>query len=164
MIFADILFYFLIILGFYLVFISYWLASFALCPALVERCRERFELQPVSCVFIGLLSSAPFLLLGGGLLRLMGNGIFQGIGLLFLSTFAFGAFVGSAGLAFQIGRGLANLSDEGQRWRQVLRGGVVLGLMFLLPVIGWFFTMPVAFIGGFGAFVMSYGFRTLQKP
>ena len=38
--------------------------------------------------------------------------------------------VGSAGLAAQIGTGLASPADQTQSWRRVLRGGIVLGLTF----------------------------------
>ena len=41
MIFADILMWFLLVLGAYLTFLSYWLAAHALFPRFVESCRAR---------------------------------------------------------------------------------------------------------------------------
>jgi hypothetical protein len=42
--------------------------------------------------------------------------------------------------------------DERQPWRRVLRGGAVLGLTFVLPLIGWFLVLPVSLLMGVGCY------------
>jgi hypothetical protein len=63
---------------------------------------------------------------------------------------------GSAGLCLRLGKGLVNPNDEGQPWLRVKRGGIVLGLMFIFPLLGWFFVFPVAFFSGIGAAFLAW--------
>ncbi|MFT6381637.1 MAG: hypothetical protein ACJAXZ_003129 [Akkermansiaceae bacterium] len=41
------------------------------------------------------------------------------------------------------------------------RGGIVLGLMFIFPVLGWFLVFPVAVFSGIGTAFL--GWRELKK-
>jgi hypothetical protein len=61
------------------------------------------------------------------------------------------ALVGSAGLADKIGAGLASPVDVDQPWRRVLRGGTVLALLFIVPLLGWFAVLPLTLASGLGA-------------
>jgi hypothetical protein len=61
------------------------------------------------------------------------------------------AHTGVSGLATSIGRRLASPLDEQRPWRSTLRGGVVLELTFLLPILGWFVIQPASIIIGSGA-------------
>lgn len=153
MIMADILFWTLIVIGFYIAFISYWLLTEALFPAMVERCRERYATTPVRCTLLGLVVAAPLLTGAVALVSRMGNPILQigGFGIVVL-IMLFG-LMGSAGLCRQIGQGLASAQDNAQPWRKVWRGGLVLGLTFILPIIGWFAVLPWTLISGFGVFL-----------
>ncbi len=153
MIMADILFGALIVIGFYIAFISYWLFTEALFPSMVEKCRERYATTPVRCTLLGLVVAAPLLTGAFALAAHMGNPILQigGIGLVVLIVL-FG-LVGSTGLCRQIGQGLSSPQDNAQPWRKVWRGGLVLGITFILPVIGWFAVLPWTLISGFGVFL-----------
>ena len=62
------------------------------------------------------------------------------------------AFAGSAGLALRIGR---NLSGAASPWHQCLRGGVMLGLVFITPFLGWGFLLHAGLASGFGAFLLA---------
>jgi hypothetical protein len=62
------------------------------------------------------------------------------------------ALVGSCGLALRVGR---NLSTSGDTWHQVLRGGVMLALVFITPLLGWLFVLPVGLASGFGAVLLA---------
>jgi hypothetical protein len=62
---------------------------------------------------------------------------------------------GVAGLATSIGERLASASDDGQAWRATLRGGVVLELAFLPPILGWFGILPLSMTIGCGASVLA---------
>src|SRR5713226_10242856 len=154
MIVADILMWFLLIAGTYIVFISYWLASQGLFPDFVDRCRQRIKTAPFRQFLLGLALTVPIGAAGFAMLNAPNPKLkFPGAALLLLLVL--GGLVGSAGLAAQIGSGLANPSDPAQPWRRVLRGGMVLGLTFILPVIGWFLILPVSLIIGVGAVLRS---------
>jgi hypothetical protein len=159
MIVADILFYFLIVLGFYLIFLCYWLAAVALFPLLVENCRNKIVRAPFVTGCLGVVLGGPLLIIGFLLVSRMGNGVLQIFGLVILLIYTFFALIGSAGLARHIGLGLSAPVDAIQPWRAVLRGGIVLGITFLLPLVGWFAVLPLTLTLGVGAFIRAYWSR-----
>ena len=59
MIVADILMWFLLIMGTYVIFISYWLAAQALFPELTDRCRLRIKAAPVKQALNELMVDSP---------------------------------------------------------------------------------------------------------
>src|SRR5262245_36301588 len=154
MIVADILMWFLLIMGTYVVFISYWLASRGLFPDFVERCRQRIRTAPFQQFLLGLALAVPVGAGGIALLNAPSPALkFPGAAMLMILVLS--GLVGSTGLAAQIGAGLASPADQTQAWRQVLRGGLVLGLTFILPLVGWFLILPVTLIMGSGAALRS---------
>lgn len=164
MIVADVLMWFLLIVGTYVIFISYWLASQALFPALTERCRQRIKNTPLRRAGAGLALTAPSAA-GGIILLNAPNPALKFAGATILLLLILAGLVGSSGLVAQIGYGLANPSDETQPWRRVLRGGIVLGLTFVFPLIGWFLILPLSLILGIGALAGSLpGPRASLEP
>jgi hypothetical protein len=153
MIMADVLTWFLIIIGALLVFIAHWLGAYGLFPTLVEGASERYGRRPVAATFLGLGVLLPTLVLTTVLTQFGPPGNLAA--LLILTVPVMIALLGSAGLALRVGTGLASPSDAAQPWRRVLRGGIVLALVFLLPVVGWFVVMPWALVSGFGAALMA---------
>jgi hypothetical protein len=153
MIMADVLTWFLLILGALLVFVAHWLGAYGLFPTLVEGCAERYGRRPVAATFLGLGILLPLLVLTTVLSHL--GPPFNVIALLILTVPVMVALLGSAGLVLRVGSGLASPSDAVQPWRRVLRGGIVLALVFLLPVVGWLVIMPWALVSGFGVAVMA---------
>ena len=155
MIMADILLWTLIILGAYGVLVAYWVGAYALFPKLVERCHATYGLRPVASTLVGLLILLPALGLGIAAAKALPHpavqtpviGVLLVVGLLCL--------VGSAGLALRIGSGMASPLDAAQPWRRPLRGGIVLGLTFVMPFLGWFVLLPWTLVSGLGAFVLS---------
>ena len=154
MIMADVLMWLLIILGTYLVIISYWLLSTALFPQMVERCEDRYTRQPIRTILAGLLVVGPLLLLSGA----SGQAALPGLKLLALiaglAPVLVGLF-GSAGFARRVGTGLPSPRDEAEPWRKVWRGGMVLAFTFILPIIGWFFLLPLTLVSGCGAMLLA---------
>src|SRR5260370_8658427 len=69
MIVADILMWFLLIMGTYVIFISYWLAAQALFPELTDRCRQRIKAAPLKQALIGLGWTIPAAAAGIALLN-----------------------------------------------------------------------------------------------
>lgn len=163
MIMADVLTWFLIILGALLVFVAHWLGAYGLFPALVEGSAERYGRRPVAATFLGLAVLLPTLVLTTVLSKLGPAGGL--VALLILTIPVMIALLGSAGLALRVGAGLASPNDTAQPWRRVLRGGIVLALVFLLPVVGWLVVLPWALVSGVGAALMAMrGGRPTAKP
>lgn len=151
------------ILGFVIVFISYWLLAAGLFPRMVARCAQKMGEAPVAATLVGAALFLPLVIGGffgsGKAPNTAGKVFFISIALLALLV----ALLGSSGLALRIGQGLGSARDAAEPWRRVLRGGIVLALTFVLPVLGTFVLMPFAFIIGFGAFVLIV-FRREKQP
>ncbi|MGC6426432.1 MAG: hypothetical protein ACON5H_05475 [Akkermansiaceae bacterium] len=162
---ADVLMGTLIILGFYVSMLSYWLIAYALAPKLVSGSRTSFENTPWKNILVGLLVGTP-IAIAGFLLFAIPNPAFKILGFaVILLPLLMGLF-GSAGLCEKIGQGLSMSHDEGQDWLRVRRGGIVLGLTFIFPLLGWFLVMPVVLISGIGALFLSWraGRREVVAP
>lgn len=155
MIMADVLKYVLLVLGAIVVIVSYWLVSAALFPVIVDRARASYGLRPWRITGVGLLVAIPLLLVGAALLNGAPNGGLKVVGgVLAGIPFVLG-LVGSAGLSERVGRGLVHADDTRSPWRRSLRGGAVLALTFLLPVVGWFVVLPWVLLSGCGATVLA---------
>ncbi|MBA3710340.1 MAG: hypothetical protein H0W83_16140 [Planctomycetes bacterium] len=154
MIMADVLTWFLIISGIYLVVVAYWLAAVALFPASVERCRDLYGRRSVAASLVGAAALVPLAALGA-ITAAIPHPLISGTLLVIALVPVLMALVGSAGLALRIGSGLAGSTAEGMPGRNVLRGGGVLGLTFLLPFIGWFVVLPWALISGLGVALLA---------
>ncbi len=154
MIMADVLKIVLLIVGAQIVFISCWLAAEALFPTLVESARERYRSHPIRISLMGVLALAPLGVLGAALANAP-NPAFKLAGAMVLSVPFLLGLLGSAGLSLHVGYGLPSMADERQPWLRVLRGGIVLVFVFLLPFIGWFFLLPWTLVSGLGAAVSA---------
>jgi len=153
MILADILMYFFLIVGAYIVFNSYWMATQGLFPEFVDTCRDRIRTAPIRRFLFGLAITVPIVAAGIAMLNAPKAWLkFGGAGVLIV-LFLIG-LCGATGIASQIGRGLSTPDDESQSWRRVLRGGGVLGLTFILPFAGWFLVLPMTLMMGVGAAVI----------
>src|SRR4029453_4764613 len=142
---------FLAFLAPFLIFIAHWVVSAGLFPKAVEKFAEVYDRRPIRAFLLGLITYGPIQALGLNANKI-GNG-----GVKFIVIIAtFGslliAFIGTSGLALRIGR---NLSAGSDTWHQVLRGGVMLALVFITPFLGWFFALPIGLVSGFGAFLLA---------
>ena len=161
MIFADILFWFLMVAGAYLALNAYWLAAVALFRPAVERARMTYATRPVAAVLAGLLALLPVALVFIVFAKAAHPGVKLITGGLLMVPLVL-ALIGSAGLADKIGGGLASPVDEIQPWRRVLRGGAVLALLFVVPLLGWFAVFPLTLASGLGALLLPR--RPLSIP
>ena len=152
---ADVFTFLFVILGFVIAFVSYWLLAAGLFPQMVERSSERLGKRPLLSLVLGVITLGPLLAIGGGLSSKGPNGVLKLAGAAIALLPMLAALFGSAGLALRVGAGLRSGRDEADPWRRVLRGGVVLGLSFVLPFVGWFVVLPYTFLAGFGAFLLS---------
>lgn len=151
---ADILKYFLLILGGLLIFVACWLAAEGLFPALVERARGQY-CRPWRLTFAGLAMVALPIAFALLCFQNGNNPLFNIAGIIALGAVLLGGLTGSAGLAKRIGAGLPSPTDETQPWRRVLRGGIVLALTYLLPFIGWMGLTIWTLVTGFAALVFA---------
>ena len=151
---ADVFTFLFVILGFVIAFVSYWLFAAGLFPGMVERSAEQLGKRPIALLLLGAVTLGPLLIIGGQLSGKGPNGGAKLLGAAIALLPMLGALFGSAGLALRIGAGLRSARDESDPWRRVLRGGIVLGLAFVLPLVGTFLVMPYAFFAGFGAFLL----------
>jgi hypothetical protein len=161
---ADVFTVLFIVLGFLIVFVGYWLLSAGLFPHFVERCAERLGRAPVKTTLLGAVTFIPVFSIGLWISSVAPNGGGKSAGLAIALFAALGALLGSAGIALRIGTGLKSARDEQEPWRRVLRGGIVLGLTFVMPFLGTFVVMPLAFLSGFGACVASLMGRPKAAP
>jgi hypothetical protein len=154
MIMADVLKIVFLVVGTLIVLVSYWLAAAALFPRTVARARVAYTERPVRATLLGAAVGGPSVLVGLALLNAP-NGAAKLLGAVVVSTQILLGLLGSAGLGERIGAGLPSAGDAGRPWRAVLRGGIVLSLTFLFPIIGWFGVLPWALTSGVGAALMA---------
>ncbi len=152
---ADVFTFLFSILGFLIVFVGYWLMAFGLFPRQTERCSEQISRAPVKTTLLGAVMLIPLITIGFLISSKAPNAVGKilGVGLVLVALLV--ALFGASGLALRIGQGLKSTRDEQEPWRRVLRGGIVLGLTFVMPFLGTFVLMPFAFIAGFGAIVLA---------
>lgn len=167
MIMADVLKILLLVVGALVVTVSYWLLFEALFPRWVRAAQRAVHVRPVRTFLVGGLSAGPLLLFSLALLNAPGP-VGKFAGSVVAVALVLGGLFGSAGLARLTGEGLPSPLDASQPWRLVLRGGAVLSICCVLPVVGWFCVLPVALVSGFGALV-SAGWqfrrqRTTKRP
>lgn len=164
MIMADVLKYVLLVLGALVVIVSYWLVSAALFPVIVDRARTAYGLRPWRITLVGLAVTVPLLLLGVVLLTGAPNAWLKVLGGVVAGVPFVLGLAGSAGLAERVGHGLVHADDTRSPWRRSLRGGAVLALAFLLPVVGWFVVLPWVLCSGCGATVLAMRTRRGTTP
>ena len=155
MIVADILMWFLLVAGTYIVINAYWLATQGLFPEFVDRCRERIGRAPSRSLLLGLAGTIPSVIIAIVMFRAASPILKFAGAATFLLVILMG-LMGSAGVAALVGSGLGASNDERTCWRRTWRGGLVLGLTFILPLIGWLLILPGTLIIGIGAAVLSF--------
>jgi len=150
MLMADTLSIFFVILGMMLALPGLWLLCRGLWPDAVAAAADRCQKRLWSSFLTGVPITIVMVLLTIILFNVLGPlGKIAGLGVVCL--YLLQAHTGVAGLATSIGSRLATPHDEPRGWRSTLRGGVVLELAYLLPLLGWFLILPASIIIGSGA-------------
>jgi hypothetical protein len=151
---ADVFTFLFVILGFVIVFVCYWLMAAGLRPEFVQRCAEKLERSPFAMLVLGAVTLIPLMIVGFAVSGRAGQAAVKVAALSLVVLPLLVALFGSAGWALRVGAGLKSDRDEREPWRRVLRGGIVVGITFVLPFIGTFAVMPFVFLSGFGAFLL----------
>lgn len=148
--FSSTLFVVVIVLSVLATLTGYFLFVRSLFAGFAARAEFAWSHRPWLSFLLGVptllvLGLGSFWLLNApsGALRIAGFGV-GGLSLGFVLG-------GTSGLAARVGRGLSAPTDAGREWARTLRGGIVLEISMLLPVLGWFLIAPLAVIGGAGA-------------
>ncbi len=150
MLVADVIMWFLLIVGVLLAFPALWLLSRSLYPKQNENIANYLEKGRVKPFWMGVpIAAACFL--GVAFFGNQKNPFCDMASILTLVFFLFYSNIGAAGLATMVGRKLPSPADLERPWKCTLRGGIVLELAFLFPVLGWFFLLPASLIIGAGA-------------
>jgi hypothetical protein len=150
MLMADTMAVFFVVLGLMLSFVGLWLLTRGLWPARVDAAAERLDRGLVIPFLVGLPIAAVAVVAAAAATALPGKlgGLTTG---LIVCAFVTYAHTGVSGLATAIGRRLPSAVDDASPWRRTLRGGVVLVLAYLAPILGWFAILPISTVVGAGA-------------
>src|SRR5262249_43923383 len=144
-----------------LIYVSYWLLTEALFPDMVEIASRHYT-RPLKITLVGIGAALVPVVIGLALAKLP-NPLLKLFGITLVVVPAMLGLAGSAGLPLRIGLGLRSPLDESQPWRRVLRGGIVLALSFLLPVVGWIILPLWVLLSGFGALLLCLRDRRHEK-
>jgi hypothetical protein len=148
--FADTMAIFFVVLGFLIAFPSLWLLCRALWPEFVQGNTKAVKNGLLKSFLIGI----PVTLLFVFLIIVIGKlpaSFGQIGGILTFSLLMLFAQAGVSGLATHLGHRLKSPADEDRPWKATLRGGTVLVLSYLLPLLGWFLLLPASIIIGAGS-------------
>ena len=144
----------------FLILLGHWVAAAGMFPKSTRAVAGIYEQRPIRALLVGIFTYGPIMLLftannkiPNGPLRFLV--VAAGFATLLI------AMIGSAGLALRIGR---NLCAGGDLWQQALRGGVMLALVFITPVLGWFVVLPLGLASGFGAVLLARPWRSDESP
>ena len=148
---GNVLFFVSLHAALFLILLGHWLVAGGMFPNATSAIVRQYDERPIRALLLGLVTYGPLFVL------FLNAGNLPGTPLRLAVLAAGGAalliaFAGTAGLALRIGR---NLSTGSSRWEQSLRGGVMLGLVFITPFLGWGFLLHAGLASGFGAFLLA---------
>jgi hypothetical protein len=153
MLMADTMAIFFVILGFMLALPALWLLCRGLWPRAVSGAAVASNtlLRPF---LVGL--PVTLIALIAAVAARAAPGAFGWVAaMLAICIFLVFASTGVAGFATRIGTRLASPLDTERPWRATIRGGIVLELSYLLPVLGWFVILPLSLIIGAGSVTIA---------
>jgi hypothetical protein len=136
-------------IGVILVVTAYFALSAALAPRMAERARIRFGRRPWLPVLVGLVVSVPWVVLALVLLNLDPAGLKFG-GAVLGGLWVLGGLVGGAGIAQHVGG-----SGGTPGWTGAVRGGILISLTWVLPLVGWLVMLPLTLAAGIGCLVLG---------
>jgi hypothetical protein len=135
----------------FLILLGHWLVCSGMFPNATDAFIREYDTRPIRALLLGTVTYGPLFILLLNAAKIPNAGVrvvilVAGVAALLI------AFAGTAGLAQRIGR---NLCADCSRWQQCLRGGVMLGLVFITPFLGWGFLLHAGLASGFGAFLLA---------
>lgn len=164
MLMADTMAIFLVIVGLMFSFSGLWLLCRGLWVKRVEAAAERCSRNLWKPFLVGIPLSLLTFVLIVAFTKLLGS-VGNIIAIAIFCGYLMFASVGVSGLATSIGQKLQSEIDSKQPWRMTLRGGIVLVISYLLPILGWFIILPFSLVIGCGAATLSFfNFKRVAAP
>lgn len=158
----------LLILGFNLTLIAFFVVLNALFQRRVAKTRAVADAMPGRAFAVGLVN---FLFFGAitfilfTLANQIGNDFLRGLltlpALFFLAALSAGLSFGLAGMVQLVGERLAAAQTE---IRRTVWGALALSFGSSLPFVGWFGLLPYVGLLGLGAFIVSFFWRESSTP
>jgi uncharacterized membrane protein SpoIIM required for sporulation len=145
-------------IGIVLVVTAYYALSSAVAPDLVEQGRACFARRPWRPILLGALISLPWLLISLAMAN-AAVALLKFVGVVLICIWVLLGLVGGAGIAQHIGHHGTNDTSPGQ---QTIRGGLIISLTWILPVVGWLGMLPLTLCAGIGCFTMAMWSRRQQ--
>jgi hypothetical protein len=134
-----------------LILLGYWVASAGMFPQATRAFADVYDRRPLRATLVGIFTYGVIFVLFLQNAKIHNGPIRAGLFILTFATLLI-ALIGSAGLALRIGR---NLGSSAEPWQQVLRGSVMLALVFITPLLGSLFLLHIGLASGFGAFLLA---------
>jgi hypothetical protein len=151
---ADVMAIVLSIVGFLLSLQGLWLTCRALWTNKVIASATRCGRNPVKSMLAGVVVTLLMMVVtgvAGGALGAPGQVLAFGT----VSLYVIFSGVGVAGLATHMGQRLSSPVDDRRPWAATVRGGIVLNLAYLIPIVGWFVILPATVVMGAGAATLA---------
>lgn len=149
MVLADVMAVVFSVIGMLLALPGLWLLCRGLWPNRVAAAELDYDTALWKSMLIGLIPAAIVFVLVAVLTKL---GPLGGIAAVFsVSVFVVFASIGISGLATLVGKRLPSPQDADRPWLSTLRGAIIIEVSCLIPFVGWFILLPMAFILGGGA-------------
>lgn len=148
---AVVLSFLFIHLGVILVVTAYFTLGAALAPGLTERARVRFAKRPWLPLLLGTAVSVPWVVASLVLLNIQSSPIkFAGavLGCLWLLV----GLIGGSAMAQHVGRAG---SEAPPSWVHTVRGGLLISLTWVLPLVGWLIMLPLTLATGVGCLLLG---------
>jgi len=138
---------FLIHIGVILAAVAYFVVGSAVLPNVTERGARRLADRPTSTVLIGIALSVPWVAVSLVLLNI-GNGPLASLGALIGLSWLLAALLGGASVARHVGQ-------VGTGWGRVARGGTLVALTWVLPLVGWLIMLPLTLSTGVACLLLG---------
>ena len=153
MLMADTVAILLVVVGILLSFQGLWLFCRALWQNKVIASATRCGRNPIKSFVAGVVVSLVMIIVTAlaGSLGAPGQVLAFGI----VSLYVIFSGIGVAGLATHMGQRLASPADDRRPWAATVRGGVVLNLAYVIPIVGWFVIFPASIVLGAGAATLA---------
>lgn len=143
---------FLIHIGAILTAVAYFVVAGALLPNATERAAMRLSERPVATALLGVLISAPWVAVS---LFLLGRGgVAASLGALLGMLWLLLGLLGGGAVAYRVGQ-------VGHGWPRIARGGTIVALTWVLPLVGWFVVLPLTLSTGVACLLLSARRRTV---
>jgi len=156
---GNVLFFLALHAALFLILLGHWLVASGMFPKATDAFVRQYDQRPIRALLLGTFTYGPIFLLLLNTEKLPGTPL--RIAMLAAGVFSLLiAFAGSSWLALRSGR---NLSADTSRWQQCLRGGVMLGLVFITPFVGWGFLLHAGLASGFGAFLLAKPWKSAPR-